>query len=97
MIITGDVLYIIPLITRLLAKTSHGVSFYNFFVTSILSVDQQRNNFSAKTLTSLSNGRRWDRQVTRLLPLNGVFHGIEKTRVIKAYNISVYGIDFSSD
>ena len=24
-------------------------------------------------------------------------NGIEKTRVIKAYNISVYGIDFSSD
>ena len=39
--------------------TSHGVSFYNLFVTSILSVDQQRNNFSAKSLTSLSNGRRW--------------------------------------
>jgi hypothetical protein len=29
--------------------------------------------------------------------VNGAFHGIEKTRVIKAYNISVYGIDFSSD
>ena len=52
-----------------------------------------------KTLTSLSNGRRWGRQVTGLLPMqvNGAFHGIEKTRVIKAYNISVYGIDFSSD
>ena len=29
--------------------------------------------------------------------MNGVFHGIDKTCVIKAYNISVYGIDFSSD
>ena len=42
-IMTGDVLYIIPLITRLLAKTkkitSHGVSFYNLSVTSIRSVD----------------------------------------------------------
>ena len=36
-------------------------------------------------------------QTTGLLPMNGAFHGIEKTRVIKAYNISVYGIDFSSD
>ena len=38
-------------------------------------------------------------EVTELLPMqvNGAFHGIEKTRVIKAYNISVYGIDFSSD
>jgi hypothetical protein len=34
-----------------------------------------------------------------LLPMqvNGAFHGIEKTCVIKAYNISVYGIDFSLD
>ena len=64
---------------------------------AIRSVDQQRNNLSAKTVTSLSNGRRWDRQVTGLLPMNGAFHGIEKTRVIKAYNIYVYGIDFSSD
>ena len=39
--------------------TSHGVSFFNLFVTSILSVDQQRNNLSAKTVMSLSNGRRW--------------------------------------
>ena len=39
--------------------TSHGVSFYNLFVTSIPSVDQLRNNLSAKTVTSLSNGRRW--------------------------------------
>ena len=31
------------------------------------------------------------------MQVNGVFHGIEKTRVIKAYNILVYGIDFSSD
>ena len=31
------------------------------------------------------------------MQVNGVFHGIEKTCVIKAYNISVYGIDFSSD
>ncbi|CAL8387934.1 unnamed protein product [Boreogadus saida] len=31
------------------------------------------------------------------MQVNGAFHGIEKTRVIKAYNISVYGIDFSSD
>ena len=75
------------------------MSFYNLFVTSICSVDQQRNNLSAKTVSSLSNGRRWGRQVTGLLPMqvNGAFHGIEKTRVIKAYNISVYGIDFSSD
>ena len=29
--------------------------------------------------------------------MNGAFHGIEKTRVIKTYNISFYGIDFSSD
>ena len=64
---------------------------------AICSVDQQRNNLSAKTVKSLSNGRRWDRQVTGLLPMNAAFHGIEKTRVIKAYNISVYGIDFSSD
>ena len=66
---------------------------------AIRSVDQQRNNLSAKTVTSLSNRRRWGRQVTGLLPMqvNGAFHGIEKTRVIKAYNISVYGIDFSSD
>ena len=101
-IMTGDVLYIIPLITRLLAKTkkitSHGVSFHNLFVTSIRSVDQQRNN-QPKTLTLFSNRRRWGRQVTGLLPMqvNGAFHGIEKTRVIKAYAISVYGIDFSSD
>uniref|UniRef100_A0A8C5BIY3 Phosphodiesterase n=1 Tax=Gadus morhua TaxID=8049 RepID=A0A8C5BIY3_GADMO len=39
--------------------TSHGVSFYNLSVTSIRSVDQQRNNLSAKTVTSLSNGRRY--------------------------------------
>ena len=31
------------------------------------------------------------------MKVNVAFHGIEKTRVIKAYNISVYGIDFSSD
>ena len=31
------------------------------------------------------------------MQVNGAFHGIEKTRVIKAYNISVYGIDFFSD
>ena len=68
---------------------------------AICSVDQQRNNLS---LTSLSNGRRWGRhrissQVTGLLPMqvNEAFHGIEKTHVIKAYNIYVYGIDFSSD
>ena len=58
-IMTGDVLYIIPLITWLLAKkkklqlTSHCVSFYNSFVT-IHSVDQKRNS-PPKTLTSLSN------------------------------------------
>ena len=48
---------------------------------------------------SLSNRRRWGSQVTRVLPMqvNGAFHGIEKTREIKVYNISVYGIDFSSD
>ena len=31
------------------------------------------------------------------MQVNGAFHGIEKTRVIKAYKISIYGIDFSSD
>ena len=51
--------------------------------------------------------RRWRRlatedagvEVTGPLPMqvNGAFHGIEKTRVIKAYNISIYGIDFFSD
>ena len=45
-IMTGDVLYIIPIITRLRAKSKkllHMVSFYNLFVTaSIPSVDQQR-------------------------------------------------------
>ena len=61
-IMTGDVLYIIPLITRLLAKnekiTSHGVYFYNLIVTSIRCVDQQRNS-PPKSLTSLSNRRCW--------------------------------------
>ena len=38
--------------------TSHGVSFYNLFVTSIRSVDQQRNS-PPKLLTSLSNRGRW--------------------------------------
>ena len=78
--------------------TSHGVSFYNLFVSSIHSVDQQRNS-QPKTLTSLSNQRRWGSQVTGLLPMqvNGAFYGIEKACVIKAYNISVYGIDFFSD
>jgi hypothetical protein len=31
------------------------------------------------------------------MQVNGGFHDIEKILVIKAYNISVYGIDFSSD
>jgi hypothetical protein len=31
------------------------------------------------------------------MQVNGAFHGIEKPRVIKAYDISVYGIDFFSD
>jgi hypothetical protein len=31
------------------------------------------------------------------MQVNGAFHGFEKTHVIKAYNISVYGIDFFSD
>ena len=31
------------------------------------------------------------------MQVNRAFQGIEKTCVIKAYNISVYGIDFSSD
>ena len=31
------------------------------------------------------------------MQVNGAFHGIEKAHVTKAYNISVYGIDFSSD
>ena len=30
------------------------------------------------------------------MQVNGAFHGIEKT-CVKAYDISVYGIDFSSD
>ena len=38
--------------------TSHGASFYNVFVSSIHSVDQQRNN-PPKTLTLLSNRRHW--------------------------------------
>ena len=38
--------------------TSHGVACYNLFVTIIRSVDQQRNS-PPKTLTSLSNRRRW--------------------------------------
>jgi hypothetical protein len=78
--------------------TSHGLSFYKLFVGSIHSVDQQRNS-PPKTLTLLSNRRRWGGQVTGLLPMqvNGAFHGIQKTCVIKAYNISVYGIDFFSD
>ena len=54
------VLCIIPLITRLLAKTnkitSHGVSFYNLFVT--IHISQQRNSLP-KTLTSLSNRICW--------------------------------------
>ena len=76
-----------------------GGAYKSFGHSYAIRVDQQRNNLSAKTVTSLSNGRRWGRQVTGLLPMqvNGAFHGIEKTRVIKAYNISVYGIDFSSD
>jgi hypothetical protein len=31
------------------------------------------------------------------MQVNGALHGIEKTRVLKAHNISVYGIDFFSD
>ena len=31
------------------------------------------------------------------MQVNGALHGIEKTRVIKAYKLSVYGIDFSSN
>ena len=55
-IMTGEVLYIIPLITRLLPKTKQFI--YNVFVTSIHSVDQQRNS-PPKTLTSsLSNRQR---------------------------------------
>jgi hypothetical protein len=40
---------------------------------------------------------RWGWQVTGLLPMqvNGAFHGIEKTRVIKAYNIA-FGVDAPS-
>ena len=77
-----------------------GGAYKSFGHSYAIRVDQQRNNLSAKTVTSLSNGRRWGRQVTAgLLPMqvNGAFHGIEKTLVIKTYNISVYGIDFSSD
>ena len=47
----GDVLYIIPLITRLLTSLKKKmVSFYNFFVI-IRSVDQQRNS-PPKTLAT---------------------------------------------
>ena len=52
-IMTGTVLYIILLITRLLPKTKQFI--YNVFVTSIHSVDQHRNS-PPKTLTSISNG-----------------------------------------
>ena len=38
-----------------------------------------------------------DAGVDKSPEVTGAFHGIEKTRVIKTYNISVYGIDFSSD
>ena len=38
--------------------TSHCLSVYNLFVSSIRSVDQQRNS-PPKTLTSLSNRVRW--------------------------------------
>ena len=40
------------------------------------------------TLKPCSNRRPWGWQVTGLLPMqvNGAFHGIEKTRVMKAYN-----------
>ena len=58
---TGDVLYIIPLITGYLSKkkkTLPGVSFCNLVVTGIRNVDHQRNS-SPKTLTSLSNQVRW--------------------------------------
>ena len=58
LIMTDDVLYIILLYYTLTCQnekiTSDGVSFYNFFVTGIRSVDQQRNS-PPKTLTSLSN------------------------------------------
>ena len=64
-IMTGKVLYIIPLITRLLAKTKQFI--YNVFVTSIHSVDQQRNS-PPKTLTSsLSNRQRLGWYISRLL------------------------------
>ena len=64
-IMTGKVLYIIPLITRLLAKTKQFIS--NVFVTSIHSVDQQRNS-PPKTLTSsLSNRQRLGWYISRLL------------------------------
>ena len=64
-IMTGKVLYIIPLITRLLAKTKQFI--YNVFVTSIHSVDQQRNS-PPKTLTSsLSNRQRLGWYISHLL------------------------------
>ena len=58
------------------------MSFCNFFVTSIRSVDQQRNSLQ----------RRWRRLATEDA-------GVEKLPdcVIKAYNITFYVIDFSSD
>ena len=64
-IMTGKVLYIIPLITRLLPKTKQFI--YNVFVTSIHSVYQQRN-CPPKTLTSsLSNRQRLGWYISRLL------------------------------
>ena len=44
----------------------HTVCLFTLFVTSIRSVDQQRNS-PPKTLTSLSNRRHWGWQVTGLL------------------------------
>ena len=55
-IMTGKVLYIIPLITRLIAKTKQFI--YNVFVTSIHSVDQQRNSPPKALTSSLSNRQR---------------------------------------
>ena len=56
-IMSGDVLFIIPLITRLLAKTKQYLHMVCLFTFTIRSVDKQRNS-PPKTLTSLSNRTR---------------------------------------
>ena len=53
-IMNGDVLYIIPFITQLLAKTKKYLHTVCLFTNTIRSVDQPSNS-PPKTLTSLSN------------------------------------------